>query len=329
MIRYQLIQANGQWCFVNESELENFVWENLQTALGLTPIKRQFSLGGQFIDILAVDEEQNLAIVELKNIEDRHVVQQLTRYFDLVVNSNDSLSEFSKFKKVRLIGILPSVHPFNELDCKYHRLQFELLEFSVLLENENFYWNLKALDKKIPIAAWTKKEELTIEPPSQTLIKLMNKNCPENSIANLLYIREFLLLSDPRMKEIQERGVLMYGNTKSKICAELHIKSKRGSGGLLLLKLPDKNCFSKDRLRLFLVFLEEDKTKFTNIYWVGTMNFNGGLSFEQMVQWLGSIAESGNVEAQIAYSRYQEVIAAGKTLKSLIQVAITYWQERL
>ena len=59
------------------------------------------------------------------------------------------------------------------------------------------------------------------------------------------------------------------------------------------------------------------------------MNFGGGLSFEQMVQWLGSIAESGNTEAQVAYSCYQEVIASGKTLESLIKVAITYWQERL
>ncbi|TAD80175.1 MAG: DUF91 domain-containing protein [Oscillatoriales cyanobacterium] len=327
MIRYQLIQANGQWCFVNESELENFVWDNLQIALGLTPIKRQFSLEGQFIDILAMDEEQNLAIVELKNIEDRHIVQQLTRYFDLVVNSNDSPFELPKFKKVRLIGILPSVHLFSKLDCKYHRLEFELLEFSVLVEDENFYWNLEALNKKIPIVAWTKKEELAVEPPSQSLIRLINKNCQENKIASLLHIRDFLLSSDPRMKEIQERGILMYGNTKSRICVELHIKSKRGSGGLLLLKLPDYTCFSKDRLRLFIV--SEDGTKFTNIYWIGTMNFNGGLSFEQMVEWLGNIAESRNAEAQIAYSRYQEVIASGKTLKSLIQVAITYWQERL
>jgi len=327
MIRYQLIQANGQWCFVNESELENFVWENLQTALGLTPIKRQFSLGGQFIDILAVDEERNLAIIELKNTEDRHIIQQLTRYYDLIISADEVLPEFSGDKKIRLIGILPNIHPFNELDCKYHRLEFELLEFSIIAENEKFYWNLEALDKKILIAAWTKETELTIEPPSQSLIKLMNKNCQENKISQLLKIREFLLLFDPRMKEIQEKGSLMYGNTKSKVCAELHIKSRRGSGGLLLLKLPDHTCFSRDRLRLFIVF--EDGTKFTNIYWVGTMNFSGGLSFEQMVQWLGDIAESGNTEAQVAYNRYQEVIAAGKTLKSLIQVAITYWQERL
>lgn len=327
MIRYQLIQANGQWCFVNESELENFVWENLQTALGLTPIKRQFSLGGQFIDILAVDEEQNLAIIELKNTEDRHIIQQLTRYFDLISSSNESLLEFPKLERIRLIGILPNIHPFNELDCKYHKLKFELLEFSISLENSTFYWHLQALNRKVPIPAWTRKEDLVIEPPSQSLIKLINKNCQENNIANLLHIRELLLSSDSRMKEIQERGVLMYGNTKSKICAELHIKSRRGSGGLLLLKLPDDTCFSKDRLRLFIVF--EDGENFTNIYWVGTMNFSGGLSFEQMVQWLGRIAESGNAEAQVAYSRYQEVLAAGKTLKSLIQVAITYWQERL
>jgi len=327
MIRYQLIQANGQWCFTNESELENFVWDNLQTTLGLTPIKRQFSLRGQFIDILAMDEEQNPVIIELKNIEDRHIIQQLTRYFDLVSSSNESLPEFPKLGKIRLIGILPNIHPFNELDCKHHKLKFELFEFSILLENEIFYWHLQALNRKIPIPAWTKKEDLAIEPPSQSLIKLISKNCQENKVANLLRIRELLLSSDSRMKEIQERGVLIYGNAKSKACAELHLKSKRGSGGLLLLKLPDHTCFSKERLRLFIV--PNDGTKFTNIYWVGSMNFGGGLSFEQMMTWLFRIAESGNTEAQVAYDHYQEVIASGKTLESLIKVAITYWQERL
>ena len=207
MIRYQLIQANGQWRFVNESELENFVWDNLQTALGLTPLKRQFSLGGQFIDILAVDEEQNLAVVDLKNTEDRHIVKQLTRYFDLIVSSNELFPEFPNPKRIRLIGILPNIHPLHELDCKYHNLEFELLEFFVFLENETFFWNLKALDKKVSIPAWTKKEELIIEPPSQSLIKLINKYCREDNISNLLYVRELLLSSDPRMKEIQERGL--------------------------------------------------------------------------------------------------------------------------
>lgn len=330
MIRYQLIQANGQWCFVNESELENFVWENLQTALGLTPIKRQFSLGGQFIDILAVDEEQNLVILELKNTEDRHIIQQLTRYYDLIISSDEVLPEFSRDKRIRLIGILPSIHPFNELDCKYHKLDFELYSFSVSTSEQLFYWQLNQLNIKSEIPAWTKIEDLAIEPPSRDFLKLMHKFCGSNTIDHLLKIREMILSSDSRLKEIQERGIFRYGSAKSKACAEIHIKSRKFSGGCLLLKLPDATYPSQQKLRLFYVSRSQDYSSFDGIAWMGSQWFDpSARSFEVMVQILGDIAQSGNPNAQVAYERYQAVIADGKTVEALIKMAVLYWKERL
>ena len=42
------------WGFGNERALEDFVYENLQPLLGLTPLARQHNLAGDIFDILAI-----------------------------------------------------------------------------------------------------------------------------------------------------------------------------------------------------------------------------------------------------------------------------------
>jgi RecB family endonuclease NucS len=61
------------WEFASEAALEDFVWDNLIQLLGLTPLKRQYPELGEYCDILAVDNQKQLTIIELKNIEDRYV----------------------------------------------------------------------------------------------------------------------------------------------------------------------------------------------------------------------------------------------------------------
>lgn len=78
-----MLQKLGQeWNFVSEDALEAFLWTNLGKLLGLVPLKRQFMVNREICDILAVNSAKQLFILELKNTEDRYVVQQLTRYFD-------------------------------------------------------------------------------------------------------------------------------------------------------------------------------------------------------------------------------------------------------
>jgi hypothetical protein len=330
MISYQLTEIESQWHFVSEAELEDFVWANLQSIFGLSPLKRQFSISGQFIDILAIDQDQNLTIIELKNAEDRHLIQQLTRYFDLISNSHDAVLKPVENTKIRLIGIMPSIHIFNKLDCKYNKLNFELYSFSISKHNQTFYWLLDQLDVKIEIPAWNKSEDFAIQPLSRDFLKWAHKFCGSESIDHLLRIREIILSSDMRMKEMQERGVFRYGSAKSKACAEIHIKSRKFSGGCLLLKLPDATYPSQQKLRLFYVSHSQDYSEFDGIAWMGSQSFNpSARSFEVMVQVLGDIAKSGNPDAQVAYDRYQAMIADGKTVEALIRMAILYWKERL
>ena len=67
----KLRQCGNQWNFYNESELEDFVWTHLKSLLGLLPLKRQFSIQGQFCNILAITSDEQLVVIELNLIRDR------------------------------------------------------------------------------------------------------------------------------------------------------------------------------------------------------------------------------------------------------------------
>lgn len=112
------------WQFDSETVLEDFVWTNLQQLLKLTPLKRQYRVSGQICDILAVDENKRLVVLELKNNEDRYIVQQLTRYYDALLEEKPFSTEIDYKQPVRLVAITPSFHQDNLTDRKYHKLFF-------------------------------------------------------------------------------------------------------------------------------------------------------------------------------------------------------------
>ena len=58
-----LRQTGSGWEFANEEALEDFVEVHLQILLGLTVIKRQFTVNEQRCDIIAVDENKRLVVL--------------------------------------------------------------------------------------------------------------------------------------------------------------------------------------------------------------------------------------------------------------------------
>ncbi|MEH2310443.1 MAG: endonuclease NucS domain-containing protein [Nostoc sp.] len=80
-----LIKRGNSWKFATEADLEDFVWANLKELFGLIPLKRQYYIKGQICDVLALRENKQLVVLELKNAEDRYIVQQLTRYYDALL----------------------------------------------------------------------------------------------------------------------------------------------------------------------------------------------------------------------------------------------------
>ncbi|MGG6242535.1 hypothetical protein ACQ4N7_28320 [Nodosilinea sp. AN01ver1] len=58
----------ADWAFKTEFDLEEFVWANLEPLFNLKPLARQYSIRGQICDILATTPEQQLVVLELKNV---------------------------------------------------------------------------------------------------------------------------------------------------------------------------------------------------------------------------------------------------------------------
>lgn len=70
------------------------LWRNLPKLLNVEPLSRQFSVEGKVCDLLAVDSAGHLVIIELKNTEDRYIVQQLTRYYDALQSEQHNQAFF-------------------------------------------------------------------------------------------------------------------------------------------------------------------------------------------------------------------------------------------
>ncbi|MBR8836968.1 MAG: DUF91 domain-containing protein [Stigonema ocellatum SAG 48.90 = DSM 106950] len=70
----------------------------------------------EFCDILALDENKQLVIIELKNDEDRYIIQQLTRYYDNLVDERPFAQQIKYNEPVRLIAIAPSLSLSPECD---------------------------------------------------------------------------------------------------------------------------------------------------------------------------------------------------------------------
>ncbi|MEH2458944.1 endonuclease NucS domain-containing protein [Nostoc sp.] len=82
-----LIKTGNSWKFATEADLEDFVWANLKELFGLIPLKRQYYVKGQICDILALNEKKQLVVLELKNGEDRYIIQQLTRSYEALLEN--------------------------------------------------------------------------------------------------------------------------------------------------------------------------------------------------------------------------------------------------
>jgi len=141
------------WEFAREKSLEDFVWSALEDLLHLRPFQRQYAVKGEVCDILALTENHRLVILELKNTEDRYVVQQLTRYYANLVEECPFSDVIDYEKPVRLIAIAPSFHRHNYIDRQHSRLVFEFIQVKVT-QTEQFYLELRFEDEgKPPVLA--------------------------------------------------------------------------------------------------------------------------------------------------------------------------------
>ncbi|MGK7921887.1 MAG: endonuclease NucS domain-containing protein [Trichodesmium sp.] len=221
-----LIKTGSGWEFVSEEILEDFLYENLEKLLGLNVLDRQYIVNNQRCDILAVDSHQKLVILELKNVEDRGIVQQLTRYYDALLDEQPFSEKVDYQQPVRLIAITPNFHRDNFTDRKYHTLDFQFLEFSVIQDEDKFYLSLKDVDNdkisKAIIPYQELENDLDLPTPPTALLKLVN-NFDSQQQEEIFKIRRKILGFNPKIQEFGSAGSIKYGSgsgKSSKFCAE-------------------------------------------------------------------------------------------------------------
>ncbi len=143
-------KEEGGFQFKSETELENFVYIHLDKLLNLSPIARQYRIGTEICDVLAASDRKRLTIIELKNAEDRYIVQQLTRYYHGLIERKPRLDGVDYKKPVKLIAIAPSFHPHNFVDKVYNKLDFEFFAFELTVKQStgDIFFELTNVDTK-------------------------------------------------------------------------------------------------------------------------------------------------------------------------------------
>lgn len=225
------------WQFETEALLEDFFQANLCQLLGLKTLGQQYYINGQVCDLMTVSERGQLSIIELKNDEDRYIVQQLTRYFDAVVNEKPFQEDVDYSQPIRLIAVAPRFHRDNWNDRKYHQLGFEFLGFSIVSRAEEFIFKLQHQEKNetwnaiIPYQNTLRDRKI---PSIPKLLLTMLAKSPAIDRQGITSLRETLLSFDARMQEITANGSIFYGKNKNQLCAELKYDGQRGRIALFL-----------------------------------------------------------------------------------------------
>lgn len=235
-----IIKTGKNWQFINESTLEDFVWAHLTELLKLKPLKRQYCVEQQYCDILAIGQQRNLVIIELKNVEDRYVIPQLTRYYDAIVKNKPFSDIVDYEQEIALIAIAPNFHRDNLIDVAYNKLNFNLFNFEIAeyrnkpLFKLNHYQTLEEIFKK-PITLPKEKDMAPIAEPPKALrnrLSYLAGSLPDRILA----IREKILNYDSRIIEIVEQNAFLYGKSKTKLCAELRFPTNKNP--IIFLWLP-------------------------------------------------------------------------------------------
>jgi len=225
---------SGNFKFPDESVLESFIWDNLKELFQFTPLRRQHHVNGNYCDILAASKTNSLVIIELKNSEDRYVVQQTTRYYHELLTEKPYDKKVDYSQPIDLVIISPDFHKDNWTDKLYSKLKLKFIEFE-LLQKDKLYFHAQDAEAK----ATYQVEVPFVEPQSQQVIEIPDvprtfntglSRCDYVDPSLLLAAREKILNFDPRIKEIQlSPGNFMYGKGKTKPCAQI-IFGKRKSG---------------------------------------------------------------------------------------------------
>ncbi|MEH2239534.1 recombinase RecB [Nostoc sp.] len=323
-----LRKTDQGWKFIDESELETFVWDNLKEIFQLKPLTRQLSIKGEICDILAIGENNQLAIIELKNTEDRYVINQLTRYYDNLLEEQPLKTNINYDEQIRLLAICPSFHRHNLIDEKHRRLNFNLFTFFILYENDEFYFHLSHIHNKSETKIikinyqevnLQNQENDNIPEPPRLLLDLLG-SLTNTEIENLRKIRHQILSFDHRLEElIVNKSIIYaskYGKDKMRQCMEFCF-DRKSKKILLFLWLIIPNRQNKTIARMQIDTTEEYLT-----YWRYAPVKEGSIFWEKFFNHIYYMVP-GNKD-----SFFKEEVFVDD-IKFLVDNALQIWLERI
>lgn len=335
------------WEFANEQALEDFVWTRLVDLLDVISFQRQIAVMGEICDILALTTDRQLVIVELKNAEDRYVVQQLTRYYSNLMEERPFPDAIDYEKPVRLIAIAPSFHRHNYIDRRYSRLSFEFIEAGIK-KLDQFYLELRFEDESIsPVRSALPYQEpdASIQPGDLAEVPgLLLKWLSACSLAEqqaFFRIRQQILEFDSRMQEIIEGKSVQYGTGKTKLCAEICFSRSQQRPILFLwLTLPTswKRSVKKERIgRLRLWLSEGNLTHVGHISkGLGKMRLSEEWDAIPKSRWprqslLNNLSHRSHIPIEVeGYARLSlGVESSDDYLEKCVSLSLQKWLERL
>ncbi|WP_375479369.1 endonuclease NucS domain-containing protein [uncultured Nostoc sp.] len=345
-----LIKTGNSWRFATEADLEDFVWANLKELFGLIPLKRQYYIKGQICDILALNEKRQLVVLELKNGEDRYIVQQLTRYYEALLENKPFQEEVDYGQPIDLIAITARFHRDNFTDRKYNSLSIEFLRFEILTDDERFYLYLRNIDnqKISEVEIHYKEKNISIEdlPQQPKVLDKILSFCNLQQQEQLINIREKVLMFDRRMQEFSVPGSIKYGKATSCFCAEIGSDSK--GQPVLFLWLPLNYSDSKKigRMKIWTdwenhTLIEGHVPKGIRTKAISKTEKQRQRGVEMKILWshsggirykIGSkeVSEAEYInEDKRRHQEYQNAIKSRKTLNELVDIALETWLKRL
>ncbi|MGF1991887.1 MAG: endonuclease NucS domain-containing protein [Nostoc sp. ZfuVER08] len=338
-----LRKTSNSWEFATEADLEDFVWANLKQLLGLIPLKRQYYVNGQFCDILALGENKQLVVLELKNGEDRYIVQQLTRYYHALVENKPLEEEIDYQQPISLIAIKPNFHRDNFIDIKYNHLPIKFIRFEIVILDENLYLELKDLNtselSKVKIPHQQKDINEDIPAPPRALINRLAKcdKSSENEREAVLTIRKKILGFDNRIQEFVKANTIEYGKGKNKLCAEFYFGNSFyafQNRANLFLRLPEPEPYLKQNTLRMHILTDKDWTSFYRIIHYPRAFISHKVRSHAMYEYpsfIETIKRCGEGElrderSRICYENYEKLIfSETNSLELLVDIALEAW----
>lgn len=187
---------------------------------------------------MAKGNENQLVIIELKNVEDSHVIEQITAYFDALIEEKPFGEQIDYTQPIELFTVCPTYRNRTVTTVKHHKLRFTLFTYVVKNSDQGFVfilyeWLTKTEIAKIEIPIATEiVATLNLPDPPKAFVNLLG-NCSESEKICAIEIRDqiyqFAQSLNYKIYEKPDGKWVRFERNKQNPIAEIGWENKRES----------------------------------------------------------------------------------------------------